>query len=365
MWDNVEQVVYIPDTMSAWPWPRKLNPLYEEVEAESIAWLTSFNPYNPESQQAHNKGDFGRLAALVYGDAPRERLRVGTDLVHLLFVIDEYTDMEPTAGVKEISDIVLDALHNTDKPRPEGELVIGKIARDFWARGRAIATPQTEKHFLGAMADYLRGVAQQADDRTKFAICTVDAYMEARRKDSAMHACFMPGELHLSIPDEAFYHPVVKDLQNASTDLVVLDNDIASYNREQATGYEKWNILSVVMNQFGLDLYHATEWVTQYHKEVQTRFLDALTCLPSFGPEVDLALQEYVNRSLAAWPRGNDCWRFESERYFGTKGAEVQKTRRTPLLAKRPMNPEMRRERVQVQLIEELEQVSFAASAAA
>ena len=104
------------------------------------------------------------------------------------------------------------------------------MLHSFWDRGRALATPQAEKHFLAAMAYYLQGVAQQVDDRDKHSICTVDAYTEARRKDSAMDACFMPGELHLSIPDDAFYHPVMKELRDASNDLVVLDNvsDLAS-----------------------------------------------------------------------------------------------------------------------------------------
>ena len=109
------------------------------------------------------------------------------------------------------------------------------------------------------------------------------------------------------------------------------------------------------MHHFELDLYHATEWVVRYHKEVEAHFLGALTRLPSFGSGVDEALQEYANKSLAAWPRGNGCWRFESERYFGTKGAEVRKTGKTPLLAKRVIDPEMRREKVEVQLIDKLE----------
>ena len=49
---------------------------------------------------------------------PLDRLRVGAEFVHLLFVIDKNTDMETSApGVQEISDIVLDALNNTDKPQ--------------------------------------------------------------------------------------------------------------------------------------------------------------------------------------------------------------------------------------------------------
>ena len=52
------------------------------------------------------------------------------DLVHLLYVIDEYTDVEPIEGVREIGEVILDALHNTDKPRPEGEIVLGEICRE-------------------------------------------------------------------------------------------------------------------------------------------------------------------------------------------------------------------------------------------
>ena len=149
MSDDKDKIVYVPDTMSDWPWPAKLNPLCDEVEAESIAWLTSLKLHTPESFDAHNEIRAGRLAAYSYPDAPHgtyycyisspkhlltngfplDRLRIGTDIVHMLFIIDEYTDMEPTAGVHEISDIILDALHNPDKPRPEGELSLGEMVR--------------------------------------------------------------------------------------------------------------------------------------------------------------------------------------------------------------------------------------------
>lgn len=34
----------------------------------------------------------------------------------------------------------------------------------------------------------------------------------------------MPGELHLDLPDEAFDHPVVKELEYYIADLIILDN---------------------------------------------------------------------------------------------------------------------------------------------
>ena len=74
------------------------------------------------------------------------------------------------------------------------------------------------------MEHYLQGVARQAENRETRALHNVDTYMGTRRMDSGVGPCFSPCEFHLSIPDEAFYHPVVKELRDASIELIVLDN---------------------------------------------------------------------------------------------------------------------------------------------
>ncbi len=63
--------LYLPDTMAKWPWPRKINPYYEEVAAESNAWLRCFTLFTPESQYAYETCDFGRIASLAYPDVSR------------------------------------------------------------------------------------------------------------------------------------------------------------------------------------------------------------------------------------------------------------------------------------------------------
>ena len=47
----------------------------------------------------------------------------------LTLVIDEYTDVENEEVVQEMIDIVIDAMNNPQKPRPEGENILGEIAR--------------------------------------------------------------------------------------------------------------------------------------------------------------------------------------------------------------------------------------------
>ncbi|KAF4623291.1 hypothetical protein D9613_001447 [Agrocybe pediades] len=145
-------------------------------------------------------------------------------------------------------------------------------------------------------------------------------------------------ELGMDFLDEVFYHPVIVELSTHIADLITLDNDIVSYNKEQATGNDPHNIVTIVMRQFGINLDGAMNWVAQYHKEVETHFLDGLKCVPSWGPEIDKNMEVYIN-GLANWARSNDCWNFECGRYFGKRGLEFQKVRWVPLLPKVVKDP--------------------------
>ena len=85
------------------------------------------------------------------------------------------------------------------------------------------------------------------------------------------------------------------------------------------------------MHQMKLDLDGAVKWAADYHSESKRKFLDGLKKVPSWGEEIDLQVQQYLN-GIACWPQGNYCWNFESSRYFGVKGIEYQRTRLVPLL---------------------------------
>jgi hypothetical protein len=77
------------------------------------------------------------------------------------------------------------------------------------------------------------------------------------------------------------------------------------------------------MNENGVDLDGALDWVAEYHKQVLSEFQVQYDNLPCWGPTMDSKVKVYVER-LAYFVRGIDCWAFETERYFGTKGLEVQ-----------------------------------------
>jgi Delta6-protoilludene synthase len=55
-------------------------------------------------------------------------------------------------------------------------------------------------------------------------VCTIEEYMRTRRENIGARPSFVLGELHLSIPDYAFRHPVIKELEYLIADLIILDN---------------------------------------------------------------------------------------------------------------------------------------------
>lgn len=50
--------IYLPDTAAGWPFPRTVNPYYEETKAESEAWISSLYPFDAYVQKKFNACDF-------------------------------------------------------------------------------------------------------------------------------------------------------------------------------------------------------------------------------------------------------------------------------------------------------------------
>ena len=98
---------------------------------------------------------------------------------------------------------------------------------------------------------------------------------------------FFVSEIGLNIPDEAYDHPVIKEMQEHVLDLVTLDivsinrlltqvtpvirffiQDMISYNIEQTVGEVRRNIITVLMREFDLDVQGAMDRAHEYHREI-------------------------------------------------------------------------------------------------
>ncbi|KAI9436959.1 terpenoid synthase [Lactarius indigo] len=324
----------IPINLDKWKWPRRINPHYAEVKVASSEWVRSFGAFSPKAQEAYDRCDFNRLAALAYPSHDKTHLRTSCDLINVLFVFDEYTDVAHEDEVQTMVNISMDALRNPNKPRPQGEWVGGEITRQFWVLAIRTASPQTQKRFIETYDAHIQAVVQEVADRTHKRVRSIQDYLELRRDTTAVKSCFAILELGMNLPDEAIDHPVIKELCTLANEMIIAINDIASYNLEQARGIDNHNIITTVMHHNKTDIRGAINWVHDYHKELEAKFMDLYeNKMPKFGEPVDTELVRYVD-GVANWVRAVERWGFESERYFGKKGPEIEKTRCVALLPK-------------------------------
>jgi hypothetical protein len=63
-----------------------------------------------------------------------------------------------------------------------------------------------------------------AEERENDTVPPLEGYLEMRRNNIGGRSIFFVGGMGLHIPDEAYYHPVIREMQNCVLDLITLDN---------------------------------------------------------------------------------------------------------------------------------------------
>ncbi|KAJ8593639.1 terpenoid synthase, partial [Rhizopogon salebrosus TDB-379] len=202
----------------------------------------------------------------------------------------------------------------------------------FWERTVPHADAQTQRRFIATFGDCVESAAQQAIDRNERRIRDIQSYINMRRDNSAIKPSLVLIEIGLDIPEEVLSHPAIEVIYTATSDMVWIDNDMTSFNIEQARGHDH-NLVISVMHELDTDINGAMLWIADLHKETEMKFLEAMAALPTWGEPIDSQVRKYCD-GLASWVRGNVEWSFESERFFGNKGAEVKRKRWNTLIPK-------------------------------
>ncbi|KAG6828506.1 hypothetical protein H0H87_001762 [Tephrocybe sp. NHM501043] len=347
---TTRNILTLPYTLTNWPWKRAINPLYEEVKKESSAWVKSLK-VSSHTQKAIDVCDPNLLAALVYsshskGTPPTpsslrfgliifckmlDILRVGCDLMNLIILCDEYTDFATEEDVQRIAAVIMDAMRNPGVPRPPSESIVGEAAKQFYVRLLKCTSETVGQRLVESYEQYLASVITEAKNHTKRHTGSVNDYLITRRNNVAVKPIYVILHSQLGLPNEFFNDPVVQRLTQASIDMILICNDIYSYNVEQSCGTDGNNLVTVVMNQENLAVKEAMKWISNYFAERKQDFLSDIPRVPSFGDSHSDSVRRYID-SLGISVIANDCWCFETQRYFGVSGLEIQRTRKVALL---------------------------------
>ncbi|KAL7791176.1 isoprenoid synthase domain-containing protein [Trichoderma afarasin] len=315
------QKVRLPPLEAGWRWPRLVSSYLEEVEEECLKWSASFTAFDQETQ------------CLIHEKGKLKQIRSGCELMHLFFMFDEYSDKASPEEVLYQAQVMIDTLKSPETPRPKGEWIGGEIIRQFLLHLPSTATETFRARFGATWIQYVHSVVQQAQFRSESRILDLEDFLAVRRHTSGAPSTIAFYEMNSDIPDDIREHPVIRELEVLAVDLIVIANDILSYNKEQAIGDDEHNIVTILMSQYNLDVQQGIDMAGDLADEKMDRFYYLYPQVPRYVGPVDLEVQTLVD-GMAQCVSGVFHWSYESQRYFGKRGMEIKRTRQLRLLPK-------------------------------
>ncbi|KAH9990414.1 isoprenoid synthase domain-containing protein [Russula vinacea] len=200
---GLPQYHILTNPLSQWPWQRKPSEHFAEVKPESDAWLRGFQALYAKSQRSFDLCNFSLLGSLVYPLLDKDGVRVACDSMALFFIYDEFTDKVDGDGARLYAEMVMDAIQNPHKERPQGELQLGETARQFWLRAIKVSSPAAQTRFISSFSEYVYAVIDEASDRARGRVRGIEDYLQLTRLTAGGYPSFLAIEAGLNIPDDA------------------------------------------------------------------------------------------------------------------------------------------------------------------
>ncbi|TFK50849.1 terpenoid synthase [Heliocybe sulcata] len=315
----------LPDLFSICRLKCTVNPHCEKAGIESATWVIEQQLFTDKKRLAFVLGSNELLASRAYPHANYERLRACLDFINLLFVVDEVSDAQSGHDAFKTGQTVIMAMKD---PSYADDSKVAKITREFRTRLVRHAHPNFLRRFMESWEDYANAFAKEAELREKNKVLGIQAYTDLRRENSGVRPCFHLLEYasDADIPDEVFENLVFQGMCLCALDMISWSNDLYSYNVEQSKGQDGNNVVTVLMQEQGLHLQEACDYVGRHFEELYYRFHSGRRSLPSWGTTVDKAVATFVE-GLEIWVATNLEWSFLTQRYFGPSVADVKRTR--------------------------------------
>ncbi|KAF8590195.1 terpenoid synthase [Ramaria rubella] len=333
----------LPDLMSNLPFTAAYHRSGDAIATASEKWVEQGCRIFTADMRRHLNGLMaGQLAAYCYNECSDERFRVVCDFMHVLFLLDDFSDELMTKDTEILADVVMNAIafpesyrptNTKGKEQPEIESDASSLTRDYWTRLVLGAGPQVQARCAENVELYLIAVHQQANHRDTGDIPALEDYIQLRRLSSGCKPLFdlLEYSLDMQLPDYIIENPLLITLKDCVNDFVAFSNDIFSYNVEQSRG-DKHNLVTVIMKNYDLDLQSAVDCAGDMCREALEKYCETKACFPSYGTAIDKHLASFF-RGLESWLSGSLEWSFVTPRYFGSRRSEIKKHRWVRLLS--------------------------------
>lgn len=312
-----------------------LSPGTEAARHHTIQWLSRFGVFEDRASVAeYDALRFDVLTGLFYPRATGADLNLGSDLVGWYFVFDDQFDGELGCRPEAVARLVADVIRITDEDLARGRAGDGdgpllESFRDLWRRINSGRPQVWRDRFRHHWLEYLHSYHREALERTgalsgaggASTPRSVEDVLALRRHSIGVQPCLdlnepfggytLPPALHGGYP--------LARMREATDDVVVFTNDIASLEKELAVG-DVHNSVIVQWERAGGELEDAVRHIADLANARYRWFEETAAGLPAVlaetgaGPDTHRAVARYVD-GMRHVMTGNLGWSLRTARY--------------------------------------------------
>ncbi|KAF2674995.1 terpenoid synthase [Microthyrium microscopicum] len=324
--NEFEEVVKLPDVFAYFAnGDLKVHPDYDDCVLAAKKWLLKYTDEKTASYVISI--DWCWYSAACVPEANFEGLRLVSDWGNCLFPFDDLfddglMDKDIDAG-RDLIDSLLAYTRGQKWHKPKHPFA--KAHDDIWDRLQQ-GSPSIAKRYAASIEASLNSVLETIIENVDGRLSTFEERVErAHTSAYSMPMCIMiQSVLGIELPEEVYSNPVFLKLERLARDVLIVQNDVLSYQKEQLDGANN-NVISLLRAQ-GRSAQEAMDQCGTYLDQVYHDWYETRAKLPSFGKEVDDKVQDYIENVLLVSVRTNPHCTFRSKRYFGENGEQVRKT---------------------------------------
>ncbi|MEU3457081.1 terpene synthase [Micromonospora sp. NPDC006766] len=303
------------------PFPVRRHDGVERVAAESAGWVRELGLIDTSAGlhrlTAANPAD---LAGRACPEAPVEGLRLLTDLICWLFVMDDACDEDglaasPTRLAPTVAGLlaVLDRHGDPAFPAPAGLGPLGVALDDLCRRVRARRRPALLMRLVYELREYLLALLWEAANREHRRVPGVAEYVQMRRHTGGTRPSFTVTDLAYDGPPEVGRRadPALAALDAIASDLVCWCNDVFSYDKERAGTSDAHNLVATILGETGQGETAALDAAATRFNEGLAEYARREAALASGA---DASVQAFLT-TRRNWIRATYDWSLAASRY--------------------------------------------------
>ncbi|MFI5832927.1 terpene synthase [Micromonospora sp. NPDC051300] len=243
------------------PFAARRHPAVDRVAAASADWARDLGLVDdPAGQRRLAGAHAAELAGRACPDATVDGLRLLTDLITWLFVVDDACDdgdlgVDPTRLAPTVATLLtaLDRHGDPAAPAPTDAGPLAVALHDLCRRARDVRRPALLLRLVSQLREYLLALLWEAANREHRRVPGVAEYVQMRRHTGGVRPSFTVTDLaHPARPGPARRaDPALAALDVLATDLVCWCNDLFSYDKERGVAPGSHNLVTTIAGETG------------------------------------------------------------------------------------------------------------------